>query len=196
MYFYTIKECSMEDFSMISSMVSIVLAFVSITLALVAIWLSIYHHKSSNEVNLITRDILSEIRTQALSDSVLDEYKKNGNVMRSLALADREYDSESNKPKRTDKLKVVPKSEVENINNVHLDFLSSIKDIQSRIGSVSFIELLIHKKPKIPAKEVHSLLRFCFKNGLVEWDSSLNMPGKDEEIRITPYGMEHIDKKK
>ena len=196
MYFYTIKECSMEDFSMISSMVSIVLAFVSITLALVAIWLSIYHHKSSNEVNLITRDILSEIRTQALSDSVLDEYKKNGNVMRSLALADREYDSESNKPKRTDKLKVVPKSEVENINNVHLDFLSSIKDIQSRIGSVSFIELLIHKKPKIPADEVHSLLRFCFKNGLVEWDSFLDMPGKDEQIRITLDGMEHIDKKK
>ncbi len=182
----------MEDLPMISSIIST-------TLAVVAIWLSLHHKKESDGVNLITRDLLAKIREQAVNDRLLEEMTKNGDAVRAIAAAARDSNSVSAAARDSNSV-----SQDESINPKRLkidmtkplrEFLGHIREIQSKTGGVTVVDLLVNLKPEINAPLMLGLIRSCDKKGLIEWDSQSNIPDSDEKVRLTKLGMELADKK-
>ena len=68
--------------------ISLLASFASLILAGVAIWLALYHKKEADSTNLLTRDLMLEIRSDAKSvtNIAVPEMRAYGDAMRQMVL--------------------------------------------------------------------------------------------------------------
>ena len=164
------------DLTIISSVASLILA-------VVAIWLSLHHKRDVDKVNKDTRDLLAEIRIDAntLAKYAAPELEKYGDTMRAHLVATRTYSSAS----QTQRQNVNNSTLISNKPFRHEEFVDLIGQIQSKIGMVTPVKLILDTKDRLSAGDIIELVRSSGKKGLIEWDSQPNTPDADEEIRLT-----------
>lgn len=79
----------------LTTYISLLASLASLILAIIAIWLALYHKKESDKTNSQTRDILTDIKTDAkiVSAVALPELKAYGDSMREFVLHTKKSES-------------------------------------------------------------------------------------------------------
>jgi len=161
------------DITLISSIAALILA-------VIAIWLSLHHKKETDNVHKETRNLLTDIKSDAksIASYATPELMKYGDAMR-------EYIRATSPVRDT-----LVKNEIEELNKIDEtfsddDLINLIKITNDRIGVVTPVGLIIKIKDKISADDLLSLMISLNKKGLIEWDSQPRPPKGDEEIRLT-----------